>query len=68
MYNRLAALGPADTQPAGGKVDIVPAQPYKLAGTQRLSEGDEVGGRVAMTVSSFFGGLRDRGGTPSTIR
>jgi hypothetical protein len=64
MYNRLAPLGPADTQVAGGKVDIVPAQPDKLAGTQRMTEGDENGGRVAITVSSFFGGLCDRGRTP----
>jgi hypothetical protein len=54
---RRTTFGSADVQTAALEVDLIPAQPDQLGGSQTVSEGNKDHGCIAVAISIVLGGL-----------
>src|SRR5262245_4791471 len=57
MNGGFAALAPPHMQPARGQVEVIPAQPDKLAGAQPMAISEQDGGGVTMALAVLPGSL-----------
>ena len=56
MGGRRALLSPSDVQDGVGKIDLIPAQVYKLGRPQAVAEGDKDHGGIPVTPAIGLGG------------